>query len=142
MEVQFIASVAPIVRDAKAARAFYADALGLSFEGGEADYVYTQKLDGAKHFGLWPLSEAATACFGTTEWPSEIPVPQASIEFEVADVAAAAHELEAKATSCCTAPGPSPGADHRPTAELRRPIWSRSATRRRSTIAPRRAHAR
>jgi len=96
MEVQFIASVAPIVRDAKAARAFYADALGLSFEGGEADYVYTQKLDGAKHFGLWPLSEAATACFGTTEWPSEIPVPQASIEFEVADVAAAADELEAK----------------------------------------------
>jgi len=98
MEVQFIASVAPIVRDAKAARAFYADALGLSFEGGEADYVYTQKLDGAKHFGLWPLSEAATACFGTTEWPSEIPVPQASIEFEVADVAAAADELEARAT--------------------------------------------
>ena len=96
MEVQFIASVAPIVRDAKAARAFYADALGLSFEGGEADYVYTQKLDGAKHFGLWPLSEAATACFGTTEWPSEIPVPQASIEFEVADVAAAADELEAR----------------------------------------------
>ena len=96
MEVQFIASVAPIVRDAKAARAFYADALGLSFEGGEADYVYTQKLDGAKHFGLWPLSEAATACFGTTEWPSEIPVPQASIEFEVADVAAAADELKAR----------------------------------------------
>ena len=96
MEVQFIASVAPIVRDAKAARVFYADALGLSFEGGEADYVYTQKLDGAKHFGLWPLSEAATACFGTTEWPSEIPVPQASIEFEVADVAAAADELKAR----------------------------------------------
>src|SRR5437763_34247 len=90
MEVQFIASVAPIVRDSKAARAFYADALGLSFEGGEADYVYTQKLDGAKHFGLWPLSEAATACFGTTEWPSEIPVPHASIEFEGADVAGAA----------------------------------------------------
>src|SRR6266487_6587983 len=42
------------------------------------------------------LSEAATACFGRTEWPSEIPVPQASIEFEVADVAAAAEELKAK----------------------------------------------
>ena len=96
MDVQFIASVAPIVRDAKAARAFYTDALGLSLEGGEGDYVYTQKLDGAKHFGLWPLSEAATACFGTPEWPSEIPVPQASIEFEVADVAAAADELKAK----------------------------------------------
>ena len=96
MDVQFVASVAPIVRDAKAASVFYTDALGLSFEGSDGDYVYTQKLDGTKHFGLWPLSEAATACFGTTEWPSEIPVPQASIEFEVADVAAAADELKAK----------------------------------------------
>src|SRR3989440_22473 len=96
MEVQFLASFAPIVRDAEVARAFYGDALGLSFEGSDGEYVFTQKLDGTKHFGLWPLSEAATACFGTTEWPSEIPVPQASIEFEVADVAAAAEELEAK----------------------------------------------
>src|SRR2546423_14811142 len=95
MDVQFVASVAPIVRDAEAARAFYRDALGLSFEGSDGDYVFTHKLDGTKHFGLWPLSEAATACFGTTEWPGEIPVPQASIEFEVADVAAAAGELEA-----------------------------------------------
>src|SRR5437879_8774492 len=90
MDVQFVASVAPIVRDDKAARAFYADALGLSFEGGEGDYVFTHRLDGTKHFGLWPLAEAATACFGTREWPSEVPVPQASIEFEVSDVAAAA----------------------------------------------------
>jgi hypothetical protein len=50
----------------------------------------------AKHFGLWPLPEAAQACFGTTQWPAEVPVPQASIEFEVADVAAAAAELGAK----------------------------------------------
>ena len=58
-------------------------------------FAATGELDGVKHFGLWPLSEAATACFGTPEWPSEIPVPQASIEFEVADVAAAAEEHEA-----------------------------------------------
>src|SRR6202165_3991286 len=96
MEVRFVASVAPIVRDADAARAFYRDALGLSFEGGDGDYVFTQKLEGTKHFGLWPLSAAATSCFGTTEWPADIPVPQASIEFEVADVAAAADELKAK----------------------------------------------
>lgn len=51
---------------------------------------------GTKHFGLWPLSEAASACFGTTEWPAEIPAPQASIEFEVSDVVAAAAELKAK----------------------------------------------
>src|SRR5207244_13539627 len=96
MEVQFVASIAPIVRDAEAARSFYRDALGLTFEGIEGDYVFTQNLGGTKHFGLWPLAEAATACFGTKEWPNEVPVPQASIEFEVADVAAAAEELKAK----------------------------------------------
>jgi catechol 2,3-dioxygenase-like lactoylglutathione lyase family enzyme len=96
MEVQFIASVAPIVRDVAAARAFYQHTLGLSFEGVDGDYVFTQRLEGTKHFGLWPLTEAANACFGTSEWPEDIPVPQASIEFEVPDVAAAAEELSTK----------------------------------------------
>jgi catechol 2,3-dioxygenase-like lactoylglutathione lyase family enzyme len=96
MDVQFVASVAPIVRDADAARAFYRDTLGLSFEGGDGDYVFTHKLEGTKHLGLWPLAEAANSCFGTKEWPTDVPVPQASIEFEVADVAAAAEELKAK----------------------------------------------
>ncbi len=96
MDVQFVTSVAPIVRDAEASYTFYADALGLDFEGQEGEYVFTHELVGTKHFGLWPLSEAARACFGTSEWPADIPVPQASIEFEVADVAAAAAELTAK----------------------------------------------
>lgn len=96
MDVQFVTSVAPIVRDVDAARSFYSDALGLSFEGEAGDYRYTHQLEGTKHFGLWPLSEAATACFGTTEWPADIPVPQASIEFEVPDVSVAAAELRAK----------------------------------------------
>ncbi len=96
MDVQFLTSIAPIVRDAEASRSFYGDALGLSFEGQEGDYVFTHDLQGSKHFGLWPLSEAASACFGSTEWPTDVPVPQASIEFEVADVGAAADELTAK----------------------------------------------
>ena len=96
MDVQFVASIAPIVRDADAARSFYRDALGLSFEGEDGDYLFTQKLEGTKHFGLWPLSEAANACFGSSEWPADTPVPQASIEFEVPDVAAGAAELAAK----------------------------------------------
>jgi catechol 2,3-dioxygenase-like lactoylglutathione lyase family enzyme len=96
MDVLFVTSVAPIVRDAEASRSFYSDALGLNFEGQEGDYLFTHELEGTKHFGLWPLSEAANACFGTTEWPSAIPVPQASIEFEVAEVGAAATELAAK----------------------------------------------
>ena len=90
-----VTSIAPIVRDPDASRSFYADALGLGFEGHDGNYVFTHKLEGTKHFGLWPLSEAANACFGSTQWPAEIPVPQASIEFEVADVAAAAAELTA-----------------------------------------------
>ena len=45
------------------------------------------------------MSEAARACFGTNDWPAHRVVPQASIEFEVADVAAVeagAQELAAK----------------------------------------------
>ena len=96
MNVLFVTSIAPIVRDTDASHSFYRDTLGLSFEGEAGDYLYTHKLQGVKHFGLWPLSEAANACFGTTQWPAELPVPQASIEFEVPDVAAAAAELTAR----------------------------------------------
>ena len=96
MRVLFIAGFAPIVRDPGAARAFYTGALGLNFEGGQGDYVFTDKLAGAKHFGVWPLTEAAEACFGKPEWPADVPAPQATIEFEVDDVAAAARELEAR----------------------------------------------
>lgn len=94
MQVQFVASVSPIVRDVGASHAFYREALGLSFEGGESEYVFTEELAGVKHLGLWPLGEAAQACFGTDEWPADIPEPQASLEFEVEDVAEAAAELE------------------------------------------------
>jgi catechol 2,3-dioxygenase-like lactoylglutathione lyase family enzyme len=93
MEIQFLTSIAPIVKDVEVSRSFYGQALGLTFEGQEGDYVFTHHLEGAKHFGLWPLSEASKACFGSGEWPTEIPIPQASIEFEVADVASAAAEL-------------------------------------------------
>jgi catechol 2,3-dioxygenase-like lactoylglutathione lyase family enzyme len=96
MDVEFVASIAVIVRDGDAARSFYADALGLTFEGGAGDYKYTHRLAGTKHFGLWPLEEAAQACFGTPQWPRDVAVPQASIEFEVPDVPAAAGELKAK----------------------------------------------
>jgi catechol 2,3-dioxygenase-like lactoylglutathione lyase family enzyme len=96
MEVQFVTSIAPIVRDRDAAQAFYEGALGLSFEGGAGDYRYTHRLEGTKHFGLWPLADAATACFGTPDWPRDVPVPQASVEFEVPNVQDAAAELKAK----------------------------------------------
>jgi catechol 2,3-dioxygenase-like lactoylglutathione lyase family enzyme len=97
MRVGFVASFAPIADDVAASQGFYRDALGLSFEGGDGDYVFTQRLDGVRHFGIWPLREAAQSCFGTPTWPADLPLPQASIEFEVETieaVAAAAAELE------------------------------------------------
>lgn len=99
MQIAFVAGFSPIVRDPAASQAFYRDALGLSFEGGEGDYTFTEKLGGVKHLGLWPLTEAAQACFGTPEWPGDIPVPQATLELEVDNaeaVGAGADELEAR----------------------------------------------
>jgi catechol 2,3-dioxygenase-like lactoylglutathione lyase family enzyme len=94
MNVLFVAGFSPIVRDDLAtSRAFYSGALGITLASD--DYPHTENLEGVKHFGLWPLSEAAKSCFGTETWPEDTPVPQATIEFEVADVAAAAIEMEA-----------------------------------------------
>jgi catechol 2,3-dioxygenase-like lactoylglutathione lyase family enzyme len=95
VKILFVAGFAPIVADAEAGKAFYRDALGLPLEVVSGDYLAVDGFGGTKHLGVWPLADAAMSCFGTTEWPSEIPVPQASIEFEVPDVAAAAAELAA-----------------------------------------------
>ena len=98
MKAEFLATIAVIAPDPPASSALYADALGLPLDGSEASgYRHTEALDGCKHFGVWPLSQAAEACFGSAEWPSERPVPQASIEFDVSSpegVADAARELE------------------------------------------------
>ena len=98
MDIRFVASVSVISPDPAASRRLYVDALGLPLEPAQADpeYFHTESLEGTKHFGVWPLREAAEACFGRSEWPADRPVPQASVEFEVADeiaVGAAADEL-------------------------------------------------
>jgi catechol 2,3-dioxygenase-like lactoylglutathione lyase family enzyme len=93
MNVLFVASFAAITADPAASARLYRDALGIEFDA-IGDYLHTGGLEGSKHFGLWPLTEAARSCFGTDEWPTEVPVPQASIEFEVDDVTGAADELE------------------------------------------------
>jgi catechol 2,3-dioxygenase-like lactoylglutathione lyase family enzyme len=97
VKIEFLSTIAVIAPDPPASRELYIDALGLplaSDVGGE--YVHSERLEGCKHFGVWPLSQAAEACFGTTEWPKERLVPQVSIEFDVVDAAAvdaAAQEL-------------------------------------------------
>jgi catechol 2,3-dioxygenase-like lactoylglutathione lyase family enzyme len=93
MKVLFVSSFSPIVADPAASREFYVGRLGLPLDKGEGDYIFTDTFEGAKHFGLWPLHEAAQSCFGTDTWPADVPVPQASVEFEVPDVEAAATEL-------------------------------------------------
>jgi catechol 2,3-dioxygenase-like lactoylglutathione lyase family enzyme len=97
LDVQFVAGVAVIAPDPPRSRELFVDALGLPLEASPgSDYFHSERIEGTKHFGVWPLSEAAQACFGAREWPASRPVPQASIEFEVEDanaVQAAADEL-------------------------------------------------
>ncbi|MDZ7734365.1 MAG: glyoxalase [Acidimicrobiia bacterium] len=94
MDVLFVAGFAPIVADPATAQRFYRDTLGLPLEVVTGDYVATDDVEGVKHLGVWPLAYAAQSCFGRPTWPDDVPVPQATIEFEVADVEAAATELE------------------------------------------------
>ncbi|MBV9012582.1 MAG: VOC family protein [Pseudonocardiales bacterium] len=98
MQVQFIASVSIIAPDPPASRALYLDTLGLPLEQLDGDYYASEHIPGSRHFGVWPLSQAAQACYGTPDWPREVPIPQASVEFELANadaLAEAAKELEA-----------------------------------------------
>jgi catechol 2,3-dioxygenase-like lactoylglutathione lyase family enzyme len=99
MDVQFIGSVAVISGDAPASLGLYVDALGLPLAGEPNGYLHSENINGSKSFGVWPLDQAAQACFGASEWPADRSVPQASIEFEVADsdgVRVAAEELTQK----------------------------------------------
>jgi len=99
MDIEFIAGFAVITPDPARSRGLYLDALGLPLEASAgSDYFHSERVAGAKHFGVWPLADAAEACFGSREWPDDVTVPQASVEFEVADaagVATAAAELRA-----------------------------------------------
>src|SRR3954447_6766298 len=97
MEIQFIASFAVITPEPTASRGLYLDALGLPLESAGGDYFHGE-IEGSRHFGVWPLREAAQACFGADAWPQERPTPQASVEFEVGSaeaVEAAAQEVAA-----------------------------------------------
>jgi hypothetical protein len=94
VDVLFIAGFGPVVRDAAPARKLYIDDLGILFTEEAGGYLHTEALQGAKTFALWPLSEAAQSCFGSSSWPRDIPVPQAWLEFEVNSVEEATAALE------------------------------------------------
>lgn len=95
MKPLFVATVAVVTSDQAEDLRLFAEALGQPLAG-EGDYVFTEELPGVKHFGVWPLAEAAQACFGTDTWPAERPIPQASVEFDVDDVTEAAAALGAR----------------------------------------------
>jgi catechol 2,3-dioxygenase-like lactoylglutathione lyase family enzyme len=83
MKIEFLSTVAVIAPDPPASRKLYVDALGLPLQsGGDGEYHHSEQISGCKHFGVWP---------------AERPVPQVSIEFDVANAAAvgaAAQELQ------------------------------------------------
>ena len=126
MEILFVAGFSPIVPDPIVGRTFYQEALGLPLKTVEGDYIAVDGFEGSKHLGVWPLADAAQSCFGASEWPDDIPVPQATIEFEVPDVQAAA----AKLTGPRVRPDPrgprrALGSGHRSTIGARRPAGGR-----------------
>jgi catechol 2,3-dioxygenase-like lactoylglutathione lyase family enzyme len=99
VKIEFVSSVAVITPDPAQSRQLYVDTLGLPLTSQSGDgYLHSERIPGTKHFGVWPLSQAAKACFGNERWPADVAVPQVSVEFDVADVAgvqAAADELVA-----------------------------------------------
>jgi hypothetical protein len=96
LKVLFVAGFGPIVTDPRPSQALYLDALHLPLQAGpdDPDYFHGEKLDGVRHFALWPLKSAAQSCFGTDVWPADVPKPQGWIEFEVEDVAQASAVLK------------------------------------------------
>lgn len=93
MDVRFVTSVSVITTHPAEDRQLFVGALSLPLIDDD-DYLFSENLNGIKHFGIWPLAAAAQACFGTGTWPADRPIPQASVEFEVDDVAAAAQQLQ------------------------------------------------
>ena len=96
LKVLFILGFGPIVREATESRKLYEHVLGIGLKEENDGYLHTEALPGAKTFALWPLSQAARSCFGKDSWPTEIPAPQAWVEFDVENVEKATAELESQ----------------------------------------------
>lgn len=98
MKVAFVAGFGPIVREASDSRRFWREGLGIELEEAAPDYFASDDLEGVKAFALWPLAQAAESTFGSPDWPTDIPAPQAWVELDVESaeaVGAAVEELRA-----------------------------------------------
>ncbi len=99
MKIGFVAGFGPIVLDPEASRSWWQEMLARELPAISDDYYGTDDLDGVKAFALWPLSQAAENTFGTTDWPQDLPIPQAWIELDVESahaVADAARDLQSQ----------------------------------------------
>jgi hypothetical protein len=93
-----VAGFGPIVRDVDSSRAFWGTGLGIGLEEAAPGYWTSGDLSGVSAFTLWPLDEAAEACFGAGRWPEGIPEPQAWLVLDIDSpeaVAETASELTA-----------------------------------------------
>jgi hypothetical protein len=100
IEILFVAGFGPISLNTESSAEFYVQTLGLPLKPmeGNSDYLLSEEgqLKGVKHFAVWPLSQAANSCFSANEWPSEHPMPQGWIEYEVRDLDSATRALSDK----------------------------------------------
>ncbi len=96
MNVLFVAGFGPISPGIEQSRALYLETLGLPLHTDDGLYHHTETLPGVKAFAVWPLAQAAQACFGADTWPDHLPTPQAWLEFDVDDLTTATVELREK----------------------------------------------
>jgi hypothetical protein len=94
VKVTGISGFGPVIQDSQTDEKLYLDDLGIPLEEVYDDYRFTEHLAGARHISLMPLARLAASLFGDPAWPQELSVPQAWIEFEVDDIAAATRELK------------------------------------------------
>ena len=97
LKVLFVAGFGPIVRDDAASRRLYLECLGLPLKQHptNTEYFHTDAIEGVKEYALWPLSQAAESCFGSSVWPNDVAIPQAWIEFDVENIETASREMAA-----------------------------------------------
>jgi catechol 2,3-dioxygenase-like lactoylglutathione lyase family enzyme len=99
VKISFVAGFGPIVPDPATSKSFWGEALGIGLDELSPDYWVSDKLDGVRHFGLWPLDQAAEATFGADHWPDDVAAPQAWIELDVESADAVAPAAEELATA-------------------------------------------
>lgn len=96
INVLFVAGFGPVTTNPEESASLYKDILQLPLEtiDGYDGYLHSQNIPGMKYFAVWPLDKVALSCFGSSEWPASLPVPQAWLEFEVDDMQSASDILK------------------------------------------------